>query len=262
MADLKYVIYMKEEHQIHNKDAENRIIEDVNKYGWHVALFEADNYLPTFGYTIGLWKSFTHPEIITFALNVETIYTILNIAGNLIKNGNTIKPYNKYANYLNNLDVQFINVLDDNLKDWFGYGLWFNKNNKFPALQLIWPDKNNLFPWEDEFNTQYLLNQPLLDRNSNFKFFESKNLAVFTTRQVMFQNYPILEVYHDKEDGAWQFLCGTTTDPKDLLVVCLEEVIKKDLSLNELFYLELGKSANRKSLKDKWIIEVSDDENE
>ena len=245
---------MNEEHHIHDKETEEVIIENVNNYGWHVALFEANNYLPAFGYTIGLWKSYNHPEIITFALNLETIHSILNFAGDFIKSGNKIESYHRYDNYLDNFEVQFIDVLKNNLKDWFGYGLWFNKNI-FPALQLVWPDKNNLFPWEDKFDNKYLLNQPLLDRNSNFKFFESKILGVFTTKQVMYQNYPVLDVYHDIEDGSWQFLCGTTTDPKDLILVCLEEVIKKDLSLNELFYLELGKSAHRKSINDKWVIE-------
>ncbi len=252
---------MKNENHIkHNKETEKLIIENVNKYGWHVALFESDNYLPSFGYTIGLWKNFNHPELITFTLETSIIHSVLNNAGNDIKKGNKIILNKNYNNYLDKFEVQFLSVADDNINDWFGYGLWFNDYKIFPALQLIWPDKKNKFPWEDKFDPKYKLYQPLLDRNTNFKFFEEKNLGVFTTKQVMYQNFPVLEVYHDQEDCAWQFLCGTTTNPEDLILVCLEEILKKDISLNQLFYLEYGNSAYRKSINDKWIIKLKDDQ--
>jgi hypothetical protein len=47
-------------------------------------------------------------------------------------------------------------------KPFLGYGLWFYGGSSFPALQLIWPDKSQRFPWQPGFNPQWAFAQPLL----------------------------------------------------------------------------------------------------
>jgi hypothetical protein len=50
-----------------------------------------------------------------------------------------------------------------------------------------------------------------------------------TTRQVLHEGYPVLFVSHDSDsDGDWQVLCGTTTDEKDALLICLGEAVQHD----------------------------------
>jgi len=51
--------------------------------------------------------------------------------------------------------------------------------------------------------------------SKRWPFPDSAETAVLTTRQVLEQGLPVLLVTHDRDDGAWQFLCGTTDDPKD-----------------------------------------------
>ena len=43
-----------EEHQQHDQETEQLIIQGVKKYGWFAPLFEAEADKPGFGYTIGL----------------------------------------------------------------------------------------------------------------------------------------------------------------------------------------------------------------
>jgi hypothetical protein len=87
----------------------------------------------------------------------------------------------------------------------------------------------------------------------DFKFDEKRSVAVFTARQVFKENKPILYVCHDEEDGAWQFLPGEPVEEKDAMVVALEEVIKHDPTINELYDLPMGYYAERKFVGDKWI---------
>jgi hypothetical protein len=86
------------------------------------------------------------------------------------------------------------------IKDYFGYAIWFNQTSNFPALQLVWTDRQNRYPWQDGFEEEFKFIQPLLDRNGTYKFLEEKNLAVFTTRQWLEEKKPILRVIHE-EDG-------------------------------------------------------------
>jgi hypothetical protein len=46
-------------------------------------------------------------------------------------------------------------------------------------------------------------------------FADPPNTAAITTRPVLEQSAPILLVVHDADDGARQFLCGTTNDSAD-----------------------------------------------
>jgi hypothetical protein len=74
-------------HKEHESKAEKNIKSDVERYGWPVALFEKSTATPSFAYTIGLWKTFNHPEIVVFGLPINLLHTILNDAGELVKGG-------------------------------------------------------------------------------------------------------------------------------------------------------------------------------
>ena len=71
-----------------------------------------------------------------------------------------------------------------------------------------------------------------------------KNAACFTSSQV-FAGDPICFVYHDWEDGAWQFLPNREIRNEDVMLVCLEEVWKHDPSVGVLADLQEGWKATR-----------------
>jgi len=95
------------------------------------------------------------------------------------------EPSTGYPDFLEEYNVQFLPVSKDRYSDYSGYGHWFYKGWDFPVLQIVWPDKQSFFPWEESFNPDWRFKQPLLDRNIDFKFREERNVAVFTTRQVL-----------------------------------------------------------------------------
>jgi hypothetical protein len=109
-TEFGHSLMTKEEHEQHDKDAEKAIKEIVEKHGWYVALFHATDYLPSFAYTIGLCKTFGHPELISFGFKTETLGAILNIAGDKIKAGETIQVSHDYNDFFEKGRAQFINV--------------------------------------------------------------------------------------------------------------------------------------------------------
>lgn len=86
-------------------------------------------------------------------------------------------------------------------------------------------------------------------------FAEPPETIVFTTSRVTEQGYPVLVVAHDADDGAWQFLCGTTNDPRDGVTTSLGRIIERHPEIDELGDLPLGWIAWRESDESDWVRE-------
>jgi hypothetical protein len=246
------------EHAAHNDAAERQILSDVKEYGFHVALFHGDGYSPSFAYTIGLFKTYGYPELICFGLSLEVMQSMVWTGKELFDQQREPDLNVGHPDFLEGCDVRLLSVDKAWYEHYFGYGRWFYAGWDFPVRQIVWPDKQALFPWDAGFNPDWKFKQPLLDRDKDFKFREERNLAVFTTRQVL-EGLPILRVSHES-DGDWQFLCGTTSDIDDLKIVGLEEIVKRDPSLNDLYQLNYGWSAWRETPDSAWETWEQEDE--
>ncbi|WNO09150.1 hypothetical protein [Teredinibacter sp. KSP-S5-2] len=85
-------------------------------------------------------------------------------------------------------------------------------------------------------------------------FDQPKNCAVFTIRQIIEDKAPIQIVYHDLEDGSWQFLSNIEYTIADVKLVGLEEIAKIDLTVFEVAKIDPGYHAWRNNIGDKWTI--------
>ncbi len=239
---------MKEEN--HNCIDLNQTKEHIEKFGLSIVMIEATEYLPSFAYSIGLQETFKHPEIICFGLRTQTLFELINDVAEIIKEEGQIKPEIEYDNVFKNSSAKFLQVDENNIEDYFGVTIKYYESKEFQGLQLVWTDRNNKFPWEEGFEEEFKYKQPLLDRNACFKFREEKNLGVFTTRQWLENNDPIIRVIHE-EDGDWQFLTEEIDFDHGKLVA-LEQLVIGDITLNELFDLEYGEEAEREFVGGLW----------
>lgn len=85
----------------------------------------------------------------------------------------------------------------------------------------------------------------------DWPFSDPTNALAISTRQVVWDGYPVLRVSHDA-DGTWQVLCGTTTDVKDALVVCLGCAFQRHPSIGALADMPPGWTARRDSPAGPW----------
>ena len=166
----------------------------------------------------------------------------------VIKRKKLIEIGRNYHDILEKYPVQFLTVDKRNIPDYFGQAISYYQTVDFPALQLIWPDDKGIFPYESDFREDLIYLQPLLDRNADFKFREDKLCPVFTTSAWLENQQPIVDVIHDK-DGHWFFLPLGEPDWK---LVSLEELIKVDPTLNDVFDLDYGECANREFVGGRW----------
>jgi hypothetical protein len=85
---------------------------------------------------------------------------------------------------------------------------------------------------------------------NDWPFADPKNVAVFTTRSVVVDRKPILTVYHNEDDGAWQFHHDKEPKTQDAMIILLSEIVEIDDSVKQLADLPFGWLAWR-SAKDK-----------
>lgn len=241
------------EHDQQNDETRQIIERNIEEHGCFLALFEEDNYLPSFAYSIGLYEKFGHPEICCFGLQVNLMRDLINHAVAEIKQDKSFLPDNIYAGFINGYDVAFVKVEKEYYPSYFGYGTEYYGNSDFPMIQLVWPDKDANFPWGEGFNPDWKFRQPLLDRNTDFFFYEERNLGVYTTQDVL-SGEPILYVYHNR-DGDWQFHSSLNPDLGNARLVALEQLVRKDKTLNGIYHLQYGWKAWRASKNDEWEYE-------
>jgi len=86
------------------------------------------------------------------------------------------------------------------------------------------------------------------EKETKFKFTESKNKAVFTCKHVLDDKEPILYITHDSDDD-WQFLCGRNDHTEeDGKIISLKNAVDIDTTINKLFEMPIGLGAERKKL--------------
>jgi hypothetical protein len=235
-------------------DPERKLLADVAEYGWHVVAVGGDDEGPPFGYTIGLYHSFGHPEVIIFGLDLRMMFEIITNLGDLIKSGSTFEHLAESSEILEGYLVTFRDVERRHYPDYLGFARWFYQGDRFPAIQCVWPDKQHHYPWHPDFSESLAPAQPVLSDDRSWPFEEGKNRAAFTTRPVIHEGHPILLVSHD-EDGDWHFLFGTTDRPEDVLVVSLGEIVDRDPTIGELADLPEGWRATRPDDRAPWLRE-------
>lgn len=75
---------------------------------------------------------------------------------------------------------------------------------------------------------------------TNWMFEDKPNVMVITTKNIILNGSPILSIWHDSDDGMWQFLDGTSVSEEDAMIVSLADIVEMDNSVNEVSDLPLG----------------------
>src|SRR5690348_5316221 len=68
-------------------ESEQKVLDDIKNFGWHCVHILAEHDLPQYSFTVGLFESYGHPELIMFGLASETAHQILGIAADAAMSG-------------------------------------------------------------------------------------------------------------------------------------------------------------------------------
>lgn len=229
----------------------------ISQRGWHLVSVGESSHRPPFAYTIGLHRTYKHPEVLILGLPAELSKSLLEMIAVKVSSGTEYSARGSYSDVLQGYACRFRPIASEAFRAFLGSASDYYRTTDFPALQCIWPDSNGKFPWDTSYNALLQWKQPLLSDPataqvvSEWNFVEPYNLGVFTTAKVL-AGEPILMVTHDRDDGGWQFLTGSTEAPDQGRRVPLLELVRRDPSLNEIGNLALGGMAVRDSRRDTW----------
>jgi hypothetical protein len=231
---------------------EQRLIDDVERVGWHLVGVEEDSEGPGFVYSVGMYHTWSQPEIIVFGLSsVAKMIEMINALGDEMRQGAGFDDWHENDHILEGSRCMFRKVERDIYAEYLGHAVWFYAGRDFPALQCVWPDQGGHYPWEPEFAEELTRRQPMLTQKVGWPFHAGKNRAVFTTRPVLEGRQPVVWVTHDQQ-GDWQFLCGTTNRTEDSRLASLSTVVANNPTLLELVDLPVGWQAIRESPDRPW----------
>ncbi len=79
---------------------------DVQKNGWHVVKVLADESGPAFAYSIGMFETFGHSEILMFGFEPDLMHRIINNVGFDIRSGKRFSADQRDDDVLNNYEVE------------------------------------------------------------------------------------------------------------------------------------------------------------
>src|ERR1700676_5364645 len=141
---------------------EKKLVDDVEAYGCHIIQVRSEHGITGWSYTIGLYETFQQPEIIVIGLKKDTAHFVLNEVAKLMKQGVRLVNNHREKELLEKVECEFKDVEKRWLEQVMGYAMWFYGGDEFPVLQCVYPDLENRFPWEAEFDSDWRGRQALL----------------------------------------------------------------------------------------------------
>jgi hypothetical protein len=250
-------------------EREKGTMDHIEEFGWEVVMIDPDHANLGWAFTVGLHDVFGKPELIIIGLNKETAQWLLNDAAKRMLEGADLTQ-GRHKDLLEGVDVIFRAVDRKWLRQVMGWATWYNDGDEFPVLQAIFPDKQNRFPEEDNFDTKYT--QPLLQPDApmtvleedfwatsdpksslfDWKFPDSPHTGVYLSQTVETGEEAVTYVSHDLSDGASQFLGDRMADGGGPVISCFHHPIDRDPSLKELADLPPGWYAVRDTPTAPW----------
>jgi len=148
---------------------EQKVLDDIAEHGWHVVAIKKDRYGPGFTYTIGLMETWRHPEVILFGLDTKTMYDMLAVLVNDVREGADYRESGSYGDILEGFDCFTLPVHPSRHAEYLGYAMWHRRHvgkaGTLEAIQLFWPDRKGRFPWEHACDLRVTARQPGLQGN-------------------------------------------------------------------------------------------------
>lgn len=145
------------------KDAsERKVLEDIAEYGWHCVHIFAEGDLPPYAFTVGVFETYKHPELIIFGLPREVAHQVLDLAVRALRSGAITDLSLPSDELLNGYPCVFVQVPESEYFEHVGYDRWYYEGNAFPLYQIVWPSRERKFPWHPDASEEFRRVQPVL----------------------------------------------------------------------------------------------------
>jgi hypothetical protein len=140
-------------------EGDERTISDIENYCCQVVQVMGTAAGPRWSYTVGIYDTCGKPEVITVGLFEETAHFALNQATQRLRDGTNLAK-GRHREFVGKFECQFRPVDPKWVRHLMNWANWYYDGAEFPVLQLVYPDLENRFPEEPDFDEDF--RQPLL----------------------------------------------------------------------------------------------------
>lgn len=140
-----------------------KISQSVKVHGCCVMCVYGSEREPQWAYSVGIPTTVPGaPEVAIVGLDPDNMSEIIRTLVALLRKGCTFEAGCRYENVLRDVPVYFGQVNEKYYATLFGQCQAYHRaNTALSMLQLVWPDLQGVFPWEDGFDETLRDRQPL-----------------------------------------------------------------------------------------------------
>lgn len=138
---------------------ERKFVANIREHGWSGTSVPAEDGYLGFSYTTGFWKTLEFPELIVFSLRSDVAHQIFWSVFRALEDGRELPVCEPIEDILEGKNVVLAPVDRQHYREFLGWLRWFYGGDEFPCVQLVWPDRNNLFPWQPGCETSVVRDQ-------------------------------------------------------------------------------------------------------
>jgi Domain of unknown function (DUF4262) len=137
----------------------------IRHYGQFIQYVFGDDDGPSFAYTIGLFDH-NHPELLILGLPEETAARVLNMLGDLVRDGRVRTGRTLTPGQVITFDEWPHRIIPEPVPNpgdiVFAANRYYHRPNLYsvPVLQLSYDDRDGRFPWESGYHTPELQPRP------------------------------------------------------------------------------------------------------
>jgi hypothetical protein len=143
-------------------DPDRKLLADIAEHGLHVTYILPQDNTPGWHFSVGMYATYGQPEIVTFGVSESVGHHLINQLGRHARDGSALTPEALYPDLLEGVSCVLKPVDPIWHEPLLGYARWYYKSQAFPALQCVWPDHSQVFPWEPTFPAKWRAVQPYL----------------------------------------------------------------------------------------------------
>lgn len=130
---------------------EKKCLDDIRNTGVHIMHVFEDDKGPAFSYSIGLFETYAHPEIIFIGLKHELAHVLVNNMAFDIKEGRTFTSGEYHEGILDDFLCYVGDVKKQFYRSYVGWDIWYYQGDDFPLVQVVFPTVSGKFVWEKDF---------------------------------------------------------------------------------------------------------------
>src|SRR5580693_6460317 len=102
-------------------ERDRKLLSDVKNLGWHVIGIFEDETGPEYCFSVGLYYTFGHPEILVMGLKRPAAHKLINLAVAEIAKGKVFQPGERSNGLIEGFACSFVPISVAQYKEYLGY---------------------------------------------------------------------------------------------------------------------------------------------